>query len=259
MKHVFFDIDGTIWDYTNVIPESASRAIRKLQENGHKAYICTGRTRGYITSPELLELGFDGIVSGLGTRVEADGRLLFEYIIPGSDAVKTVDTVKRYGFRAILEGPEYLYLDYDEFKDDPYGVKVMSELKDRLRPLSGDYGNWRISKLSCDTTGCDKASCYSELSGIYDFVEHNETVVEMVPRGFSKGTGMRKLCDLKGIDIRDTIAFGDGANDVEMFMVAGFSVAMGNGAETAKANADYITSGIREDGIQNALSHLGLI
>ena len=259
MKHVFFDIDGTIWDYRNIIPKSCSDAVASLRANGHRAYICTGRTRGYITHEGLLSLGFDGIISGLGTRIETKDRVCFEYIIPDDTAIKTVDTAKRYGIRAILEGPEYLYLDYDEFKDDPYGKKVMEDLGDRRRSLSDNYGKWVISKLSCDTTGCDKKSFYEELSSYYDYIEHNDTVVELVPKGFSKGTGIRKFCQLTGIDIKDTIAIGDGANDVEMFKASGFSVAMGNGALKAKEAADLVTTGLFEDGVMNALKHLCLI
>jgi Cof subfamily protein (haloacid dehalogenase superfamily) len=259
LKHIFFDIDGTLWDHRSVIPDSASSAIRLLRKNGNKVYICTGRTPGYITKPNLLELGVDGIVSGLGTRVEVEGTVIFEHIIPEDIATRTVDTVRRYGFRSILEGPEYLYMDYEEFKDDPYGIKVMKDLGDRMKSLSGNYGKWRISKLSCDMTGCDKKSCYKELESDFDFVEHNEVVVEMVPKGFSKGTGIIKLCELKGIDIKDTIAIGDGANDVDMFKAAGFAVAMGNGAEKAKSAADHVTTPLHEDGILNALKHLNLI
>ena len=259
MKHVFFDIDGTLWDRRNVIPQSTSDAIGKLRENGHKAYICTGRTRGYITDPALLSLGFDGIISGLGTGIEADGDMVFEHIVPAQTAVRTVDTVKRYKVRAILEGPEYLYLDYDEFKDDPYGRKVMGDLQGRMKSLSDNYGRWVINKLSCDTTGCDKKAFYAELEEYYDFIEHNDVVVEMVPKGFSKGTGINRLCEIKGIDKEDTVAIGDAANDVEMFKAAGFSIAMGSGAEGAKEAADYVTSGLHEDGIMNALKYMKLI
>ncbi len=259
MKHVFFDIDGTLWDRRSVIPQSTISAIKSLQNNGHKAYICTGRTRGYITNPVLLSLGFDGIISGLGTGVEADGEMIFEHIIPVDTAVRTIDTIKKYKVRAILEGPEYLYLDYDEFKDDPYGRKVMGDLEGHMKSLSDNYGQWVINKLSCDTTGCDKQACYAELEADFDFIEHNDVVVEMVPKGYSKGTGIRKLCEIKGINIEDTIAIGDAANDVEMFKAAGFSVAMGSGAEGAKRAADYVTTGLNEDGIMNALKYLELI
>ena len=81
----------------------------------------------------------------------------------------------------------------------------------------------------------------------------------MVPKGFSKGTGIEKLCEVTGADIKDTIAIGDGANDLDMFRAAGFSVAMGNGAQSARDAADHVTSDLKEDGIMNALMHLGLI
>lgn len=259
MKHVFFDIDGTLWDFMSVIPESAVRAIKMLQDNGHKAYISTGRTRGYITKPNLLSIGFDGILSGCGTRIETDGEVIYEYLIPGRKAVEAVDLIRSHGFRAILEGPQFLYMDYEDFKDDVYGKKVMRDLGDHLRPLSQNYGEWVISKFSCDMTDCDKEACYKKLSKDFDIIEHNETIAEMVPKGFNKGTGIKKLCELKGIDIKDTVAIGDGANDLDMFAAAGFSVAMGSGAEIARNAADYVTTGLKEDGIYNALKHLGLI
>ena len=91
------------------------------------------------------------------------------------------------------------------------------------------------------------------------FETHGDLLVEMVPKGFSKGTGINRLCEIKGIDKEDTIAIGDAANDVEMFRAAGFSIAMGSGAEGAKEAADYVTTGLHDDGILNALKYSGLI
>lgn len=69
-KAAFFDIDGTIWDKDNRIPDSTKEAIRKIRENGSLAFLCSGRCRSYIQNPELLGIGFDGVVSGCGTMVE---------------------------------------------------------------------------------------------------------------------------------------------------------------------------------------------
>ena len=66
-KLVFFDIDGTLIDGpTHQIPQSAVEAIRKLRENGHLAFINTGRTLVSI-EPRIREIGFDGLVCGCGT------------------------------------------------------------------------------------------------------------------------------------------------------------------------------------------------
>lgn len=44
-KIIFLDVDGTIVDYDNHIPDSAREAIRKARENGHLVYVCTGRSK----------------------------------------------------------------------------------------------------------------------------------------------------------------------------------------------------------------------
>lgn len=44
-KIIFLDVDGTLVDYHNRIPDSAVEAIRKARENGHLVYVCTGRSR----------------------------------------------------------------------------------------------------------------------------------------------------------------------------------------------------------------------
>ena len=52
-KAVFFDADGTICDMEKGVPDSALEAIRKLRENGHEAWLCTGRSRAFV--PGYLE------------------------------------------------------------------------------------------------------------------------------------------------------------------------------------------------------------
>lgn len=56
----------------------------------------------------------------------------------------------------------------------------------------------------------------------------------MVPKGFSKGTGILKVCEMLGIDINDTYAFGDSNNDISMLKTVGHAIVMGNGTEEAK-------------------------
>ncbi len=57
----------------------------------------------------------------------------------------------------------------------------------------------------------------------------------------------------------ETMAFGDGENDIDMIRFAGIGVAMGNGIPALQKAADYVTDDIDEDGIANALHHFGLI
>ena len=55
-----------------------------------------------------------------------------------------------------------------------------------------------------------------------------------------------------GIPQEDSVAFGDSANDQAMFRESGLRIAMGNGAPALKAQADYVTTDLHDDGIWNA-------
>lgn len=76
MKAVFFDADGTICDMEKGVPDSALEAIRKLRENGHEAWLCTGRSRAFV--PGYLEqIPFTGMISAAELTIEKDGVRLY--------------------------------------------------------------------------------------------------------------------------------------------------------------------------------------
>ena len=210
------------------------------------------------TWQELLSLGFDGIVSGCGTMIEYRGEVLRYFRVPKERALWTVETAKKYRMRPILEGREYLYLDLEDFKDDAYGEKLMRENGPRLRFISGTWGEWEFSKLSVDMRDADVQGCFAELSEYYDFLVHSPRVAEIVPKGFDKAHGMRWLSEYLGVPIRDTVAFGDGMNDMGMIRAAGVGVAMGNGVEALKSAADLVAPAMADDGVYTACKTLGL-
>jgi len=80
-KIIFLDVDGTIIDYDNHIPESAVVAIRKAREKGHLVYVCTGRSKAEMP-PEIWDIGFDGMIGGNGSYVEHEGQVILYQLIP---------------------------------------------------------------------------------------------------------------------------------------------------------------------------------
>ncbi|MBQ6590600.1 MAG: HAD-IIB family hydrolase [Lachnospiraceae bacterium] len=82
---------------------------------------------------------------------------------------------------------------------------------------------------------------------------------EVTVLGVTKREGMQAVEQYYGLSRADTIAFGDGANDLQMLEYAGIGVCMGDGAESAKARADLVTDALAEDGLLHAMERLGLV
>ncbi|MDL2254794.1 HAD hydrolase family protein, partial [Bacteroidales bacterium OttesenSCG-928-J16] len=82
---------------------------------------------------------------------------------------------------------------------------------------------------------------------------------DIIPKGGSKWIGIEKVLEHFGIAPDETMAFGDGGNDVEMLRNAGIGVAMQNAEMGVQQAADYVTTSVDDDGIANALRHFRLI
>ncbi|MCQ2585659.1 MAG: HAD-IIB family hydrolase [Treponema sp.] len=75
---------------------------------------------------------------------------------------------------------------------------------------------------------------------------------ELIPKGFSKATGMKFLENYFKIPHKDTIAFGDSSNDIPMFEYAETAILMGGAKPELQKYATFVTTKITEDGIYNA-------
>lgn len=257
-KAVFFDIDGTLWDEHMQIPDSTIEAVRTLREAGNYAFLCSGRSRSSICNEKLLGIGFDGVVAACGTYIEFHGEKVYEYLLSSREVAHVLDVMERYHMLAVLEGPHYIYVDDEDFSDDPYVIYLRKELGENVKPIEGGT-EFEINKLSIDLKGAGLDLVRKEFEEMFDVIVHNDWLIEIIPKGYSKATGIRRLCEMLDIALEDTYAFGDSANDLEMFALVAHSIAMGNGTEEAKRAAEYVTTDIMEDGIKNGLLHYGLI
>lgn len=89
--------------------------------------------------------------------------------------------------------------------------------------------------------------------------------VDIVDTGFAihikskkinKGTGLKKIAQMMGLDVRDFVAFGDSPNDIEMLQVAGFGVAVGNAHPDLKRAAKMVTKGEHGTGVEEAVREM---
>ena len=233
-KTVFFDIDGTIWDDDMVIPESTLEAVAALKANGHLAFICTGRARASVRSEKLLNMGFDGIIAACGNYIEMDGKVIYENDLSADMVQKVIRVLSECKMPVVLEGSTDYWIDDEGFENDPYVDYLFESL--------GDYERVK-----------------AEFADDFLILEHVENVVEFVPKGTSKATGIKWLCNHLDIPLDETYAIGDSVNDLEMLESVGHGIAMGNSMPPVKEIAEYVTSDISDDGVKNALKHYGLI
>ena len=81
-KAFFIDIDGTLIADSLTIPAKNIAAIDTARAKGHKVFINTGRSKGNIPPELLLQVEFDGILSGNGTVIEIDNKVISKAFLP---------------------------------------------------------------------------------------------------------------------------------------------------------------------------------
>ena len=100
---------------------------------------------------------------------------------------------------------------------------------------------------------------FEELFPTLHFNFSNFYGLDVNEKGGLKEIGIRVFEEKLGIDIEDTIAVGDGHNDISMIMYAHIGISMGNGVEELKKVADIITDDVDKDGFFNVFKKLNLI
>ena len=271
-KLIFLDIDGTLTSPgSNVPPESAMAAIRKAQANGHKVFLCTGRNPGMLAP--VLALGFEGAVAGAGGYVFAGDKVLFDCPMEPEHFETGMRLLQETGVFRTIEAKDVTWGDEDlgDFlaqagEGNSELVRWRKALAEQLniRPMS-EYDGRPIYKIvfMCKTAE-QLAPAREALEKDYNFVvqdvaAHQCLNGELINRKFDKGRGVRIVADAFGVDIADTIGFGDSMNDLEMIETVGYSVCMDNGSPALKAKSDMVCPAVENDGLAWAFEKLGLI
>jgi Cof subfamily protein (haloacid dehalogenase superfamily) len=261
-KVIFFDIDGTLHCPTVGIPLSAKEGIRKLKENGHLVFICTGRTKAMLFN-ELEDMGFDGIIAGAGTYVEYEKEVLYRYDLDEETARSIATDFRTRDIIPVPEGHDIFYLEDERNWSPEYKYvyeKYYSNVGGRIEKMPADDKGIKCAKMS---GVMHKASDIEKAKAAYEeeylVVLHGNVIIELIPKGFSKAEGIKRMLDKLGIRRENTYAFGDSMNDYEMLEYVQYGVAMGNSDERLLSVAAYVADTVENDGIYKALEHYGLI
>lgn len=260
-KIVFFDVDGTLYLPEIGVPDSAKEAIAMLIDNGHIPIICTGRTRPIIPD-NLIELGFQGIIAGAGTYIEYDGKVIENQIIEEGLVNETMTFLQKNKVKYILEGPEYLYYEEeDQGEEYSYITTLFKFFGEEILKALDPNMTIRINKMSCTLSEeTNRDLVMPNLEKHFQPIYHGGMeMFELVPFGINKATGIQRLLKYLNMDQKDTFAFGDSNNDIEMLEYVETGIAMGNSYPEVLERIKYKTKSVKEDGIYFGLKQFNLI
>lgn len=254
VKLIAFDLDGTLLDRRKNIPEANLQALMAAAEAGALLVPATGRI--YTGIPEQIRAlpgaRYFITINGAYAYDAQEDRNLYSSELSVELCLRLIrymDTLPviydcyqdNWGFIS-----RSMFQRAGDFIPDPGIMKMMQELRtpvDNLAETLRQKGR-PVQKMQMhfqDLAEHDRqlklvAERFPE-AAVSSSLPWN---IEINSAGATKGQALKALCSALGIDLRDTLAFGDGTNDLDMIRTAGIGVAMDNGAEEVKAAADWI-------------------
>lgn len=254
MKAVFFDVDGTLIEGTNpdfrYMREPVKQAIRKLQAAGNYVFIASGRSYAFLDE-KIRDFGFDGFVLLNGAVIYFHDKIIYRDPLAKDLVVKITSTCKAHNMEYTLQSDKEAYVHRD-FK---YILDRLAEYGIFAEQLCLDFDekNIDVYKMEIDSpTNADKNYIIDILPESMTYVEELNSKhchIEVYAKRNSKATGILHVLDILNIDVKDSYAFGDGDNDIEMLSTVGFSMAMGNATPKALEAAKVVVPSILEDGV----------
>lgn len=262
IKAAFFDIDGTLTSFTtHVVPQSTIDALRALQANGVKIFICTGRPPAQMSVVlNTIPVDFDGIVGFNGQYCVDGSGFLEKQTLDATDVATIVRWLDEHeDIVACIGEEDYVYFNHsnDQMRRTwaSLGKTAPDVFFDDPRVRTAEHETFQMSPYISRDQEAELLSLLPNTRG----VRWHPDFVDLIPADGGKDRGIQRFLDHYGWSKEQTISFGDGGNDVDMLRFTGIGVAMGNATEEPKAVADYVTDDVDHDGIWNALKHFDII
>jgi hydroxymethylpyrimidine pyrophosphatase-like HAD family hydrolase len=257
---VALDVDGTLMSYDGVISDDVRKAVADIRAAGAHVVLATGRAV-VTTVPVARELGIDD-----GWVVSSNGAVtarLDPSMPDGFELTNVITFDPEPALRVLaIELPDALYA----VEDLGRGFLVTAPFPD------GELGSgYRVVPFEelCASPATrvimrSPGSTPEEFHALVERVGLHEVSyavgwsawLDLTPGGVSKGSALEELRRTLGVQPFQTVAIGDGGNDIEMLRWAARGVAMGHAPQAVRAAADEVTGTIDDDGAVAVLRSL---
>lgn len=254
---ICLDVDGTLVNHDGAMSRAVKDSARAVVDAGHEVVISTGRSLG-ATLPVIQMLGIEngyavccngGVTVRLDSSLE-DGYEVIERVTfdpaPALRALREALPTAKYA----LEDDQGRFLSTERFQDASFGVVAKPVSAEEMLEATAV----RLVVFSTDATAEEFGEAVGTLglSGVTYSVGWTAWL-DIAAEGVSKASGLEALRSTLGYDLEQTLAVGDGRNDIEMLSWAGRGVAMGQAPDEVKAVADEVAAGVDQDGLAHVL------
>lgn len=259
IKALFFDIDGTLVSFkTHAIPQSTIDALTRAKENGLAVFISTGRPYSLINNLGAISHLIDGYITTNGAYTFIGKQTISITPIPEADVDRILSFSDKEHATCMVVGERDIVMHNPTKKAEDIFSRLLDVhgLTSEVIHEGGRFGN--VLQLTPVITPEQQSILENGVSDVV-MARWCPDFVDITAKGVDKAKGLMEVARHCGYDISETMAFGDGGNDISIVKNAGIGVAMGNANESLKPVADYITSSVDEDGVLKAMKHFGII
>lgn len=269
VKIIATDLDGTLMAPDHLtVTERTKNALLAAHKKGIKVSIATGRALNF-TSGVTNQIPFaDYVICSNGASVYDRNNNKFIYtnlVSPEvtAESVALLNTLPVY-YNVYINGNIYaqkgtesflanLNLPAEFLEDFASRLIVSDNLAEETRGMGAElidvfYTSPEDKKIIFDFFESKGLFLASALSG----------VVSATAQGSDKGTALKGLCDILGIDSDEVMTFGDASNDATMLEYAYYSFAMENGDEICKKSARFSAPSNADDGVAQMIEKYAL-
>ncbi|HET6473824.1 MAG TPA: HAD-IIB family hydrolase [Pseudomonadales bacterium] len=258
-KALAIDLDGTMLVGEKIPPDNVV-AVRAARDAGLSVIIATARWHQMALRVGA-ELGIaDPVIACSGAQVHlpAESRDIFDERLPADFVAALYDLCDAERCVATVTVGDGVLLKLD---GEPDRAAMMPEMRwvprltgaaptlPRVAAIQGTKANARI-RAELEPKFSDRVHFFDSIG------PSGKVILTITAATASKGAALQAACRHLELQPRDVVAFGDAENDIEMFRVAGASVAMGQADDAVKAHATAVTARNDEAGVARAIERL---
>ncbi|WP_317318540.1 Cof-type HAD-IIB family hydrolase, partial [Gemmiger formicilis] len=243
IKAAFFDIDGTLLPFhAKALPESTVQALAALRKNGVKTFIATGRPPVHLPYLHALDgIPFDGYVTMNGQYCYlANGELLYTKYIPAASLQTLLPYIEKEQLSVGFVGKDFCRFNLINDLSRDFAKKLELGAGDVAALIQHED----IYQLSAFLPPEKEAEFLRRCPGCLA-VRWEDDFCDILPAGGGKPNGLAHTLAHLGLTREQSIAFGDGGNDVTMLEYAGIGVAMGNASVCQKTSSSSCATTVR--------------